>query len=117
MNKTQSVLDYRWSSLSTGYAVSRRQRPIWLAAEDGLAVFGLPDTAAGRRRMVDRLDRRAVDEETERCGVVALPEEMDARCSHLGRGWYWGRAYFYDGSEGLGGSSRTMAAAETRSPV
>ena len=54
VNKQQSVLDYRWSSLSTGYAVPRRQRPTWLAAEDGLVVFGLPDTAAGRRRMVSK---------------------------------------------------------------
>ena len=94
VNKQQSVLDYPWSSLRTGYAVPTRDRPKWLAAADGLAVFGLADTAAGRRRMVERLDRRSVDEAVARCGTVPVPEEMDARCSHLRRGWYWGSQSF-----------------------
>jgi hypothetical protein len=34
--------------------------PKWLAAEEGLMRFDLPDTVAGRRRMVERLDHRAV---------------------------------------------------------
>ena len=44
--------------------------------------------------MVERLDRRAVEEGFESCGLVALPEEVDARCSHLRRGWYWGSQSF-----------------------
>src|SRR5947199_23503 len=63
----ESVLDYEWSSLSSGYALSRRKRPCWLAAEDGLALFGFADSVAGRRKMVERLDRRAVEEEMEGC--------------------------------------------------
>jgi hypothetical protein len=43
---------------------------------------------------VERVDRRAVAEEAEKCGLIALPEEMDARCSHLRRGWYWGSQAF-----------------------
>jgi len=35
-----------------------------------------------------------VEEEARRCGVPALPEERDARCSHLRRGWYWGTQAF-----------------------
>jgi REP-associated tyrosine transposase len=94
VKKGESVLDYPWSSLSTGYAVPPSRRPEWLAAAEGLAVFGLADTAAGRRRMVERLERRAVEEAGKRCGTVPLPEEMDARCSHLRRGWYWGSQRF-----------------------
>ena len=94
VKKGESVLDYPWSSLSTGYAVPPSRRPEWLAAAEGLAVFGLADSAAGRRRMVERLERRAVEETAKRCGTVPLPEEMDARCSHLRRGWYWGSQRF-----------------------
>ena len=54
----------------------------------------LPDTVAGRRRMMERLDRRAVEEEIKKCGLPAVPEDVDARCSHLRRGWYWGSQEF-----------------------
>lgn len=90
----QSVLDFEWSSLAKGYALAPRQRPPWLAAGAGLEMFGLQDTTAGRRRMVERLERRAVEEEGERCGVPLLAAEADARCSHLRRGWYWGSQAF-----------------------
>jgi putative transposase len=43
---------------------------------------------------VERLNRRAVEEEANRCGVPLLPKEVDARCSHLRRGWYWGSQAF-----------------------
>ena len=90
----KSLLDYPWSSLAAGYGVPAGKRAPWLAAADGLAVFGLPDNASGRRRLVERLERRAVEEGLARSGLVALPEEADARCSHLRRGWYWGRQSF-----------------------
>jgi REP element-mobilizing transposase RayT len=83
----QGVMDYAWSSLAGGYAQPPGRRAKWLAAAHGLAVLGCPDTAAGRRRFVERLDRRAVEEDAKRCGVPELAEEMDARCSHLRRGW------------------------------
>jgi hypothetical protein len=43
---------------------------------------------------VEHLDRRAVTEAMKKCGVPALPEEIDARCSHLRRGWFWGGQEF-----------------------
>ena len=88
--KAQSALDYPWSSLAGGYALPPKRRAKWLAAEAGLKAFDLADTVAGRRRMVERVDERAVKEGVKNCGVPALPEAMDARCSHLRRGWYWG---------------------------
>ncbi len=90
----QSILEYRWSSLAGGYAVAPNKRAKWLACGEGLRVLGLPDTMAGRRKMVERLDRQAVEEEANRCGVPLLAEEVDARCSHLRRGWYWGSQAF-----------------------
>ena len=49
--------------------------------------FDLPDTVAGRRRMVERLDRRAVEEEIKKCGMPEVPEDVDARCNYLRREW------------------------------
>ena len=93
-DKEQSILDFPWSSVTGGYALPPGKRAKWLAAEVGLAAAGAPDTAAGRRQFVERLDRRAVLEERGRCGVPVLEGEIDARCSHLRRGWYWGTQAF-----------------------
>jgi hypothetical protein len=54
---------------------------------------------------LERLDRRAVEEEAERCGLVPLPEEVDARCSHLRQGWYWGRQAFAEKMLKLAGAT------------
>jgi putative transposase len=93
-DRKQSVLDYRWSSMAGGYALPPAKRPKWLACREGLEAFGFADSAAGRRKMAERLDRRAVEESAERCGVPLVPEEADERCSHLRRGWYWGTQAF-----------------------
>jgi putative transposase len=90
----QSILDFPWSSLAGGYALPAGKREKWLAAAFGLDICGLEDTVAGRRQLVARLDRRAVTEERGRCGVPVLEAEIDARCSHLRRGWYWGTQAF-----------------------
>ena len=90
----RSVLDYPWCSVGGGHALPPSKRPAWLATERALAAFGCADTAAGRRRFVERLDRRAVEEEMKRCGVAPMPAEVDARCSHLRRGWFWGSQAF-----------------------
>lgn len=93
-DKGQSVLDFAWSSVAGGYAVPAKKRAKWLAAGEGLGSFGFPDTAAGRRKFVERLDRRVVVEGMEQAGVPALDADVDARCSHLRRGWYWGSQEF-----------------------
>lgn len=98
----QSVLDYPWSSLAGGYALPPNKRAPWLEAEAGFKTFHLPDTAAGRRSMVERLDKRAVSEQIMRCGVPLLAEEVDARTSHLRRGWYWGTQAFGEAMRKLG---------------
>jgi len=89
-----SVLDYRWSSVAGGCGLLPGRRPRWLAAEDALRAFACPDTAQGRRKWVERLDRRAREEAAENCGVPSPPPEADGRCSQLRRGWYWGSQGF-----------------------
>jgi hypothetical protein len=91
VKRGESVRDYVWSSVAKGYAVPPRRRPIWLAAEEGLAMTQCADTAAGRRRFVEHLDSRA-REEGVRAGVIE-PRE-DRRHSHLRHGWYWGSQAF-----------------------
>lgn len=96
--RQQSVLDYPWSSVSGGHALAPGSRPKWLATESALGIFGCRDTVGGRRKWVERLDRRAVEEEAEECGTVLRPEDLDGRCSHLRRGWYWGSQAFAEGA-------------------
>ena len=96
----ESVLDYPWSSLAGGYGLAPGKRPKWLAAEVGMERLGYVDTAGGRRRMVEELDRRALSEGRQ-SGLVPLPEEVDARMSHLRRGWYWGSQEFAEKLRGM----------------
>uniref|UniRef100_UPI0037831ED4 transposase n=1 Tax=Prosthecobacter sp. TaxID=1965333 RepID=UPI0037831ED4 len=111
----KSVLDYRWSSLAGGYALPPKERPKWLAAASGLRAFNLEDNAAGRRQMIKRLDRRALTEELATCGVPPLPEEADARSSHLRRGWFWGTQAFGDAMRKLADAAITNRAPKSRS--
>jgi len=107
----QSVMDYSWSSVAKGYAIPPGKRAKWMSCEEGLSLFGWKDTAVGRRAMVERLDRRARDEEKERCGVPELPVDRDHRVSELRRGWYWGSQAFGEKMLGLVGKgiNRTKA--------
>ena len=93
----QSVMDFPWSSVAGGYALPGRKRAKWLAADAGLKAFGLADTTLGRRQFVERLDRRAVEEEVDRCGLPVVAQEVDGRLSNLQRGWYWGTQAFAEG--------------------
>jgi REP element-mobilizing transposase RayT len=92
IERNESVRDYSWSSIAQGYAVPPKQRPRWLAAADGLAVFQCGDSVAGRRRFVEHLDKRA-REEGSRCAGMEKPPK-DRRCSHFRHGWYWGSQAF-----------------------
>jgi REP element-mobilizing transposase RayT len=89
-----SVLDYPWSSVAGGCALLPGRRPRWLAAGDALRAFACPDTAPGRRKWVERLDRQARAEARENCGVPSPLADADGRASHLRRGWYWGSQAF-----------------------
>lgn len=92
--RKESVMDYPWSSVAGGYALPPERRAKWFCAQKGLEELGLPDTVEGRRLYVEHLDKRAVAEEMREAGVPAIQEEMDRRCSHLRKGWYWGSQEF-----------------------
>lgn len=111
----KSILDYRWSSLAGGYALPPKERPKWLDAASGLRAFNLEDNAAGRRQMIKRLDRRALSEELASCGVPPLPEDADARGSHLRRGWFWGTQAFGNAMRKLADAALTNRAPKSRS--
>lgn len=87
------LTDYQWSSLQASYATDPAHRPEWCYAENGFAAFGLEDTLEGRKAFVDRLERRAL-EEAASAGLVPVSSTVDARLSHLRRGWYWGTQDF-----------------------
>ncbi len=94
VEKGQSVLDFRWSSLARGYGIVPKRRPKWQYCEEGLCAFGWQDNVVGRRRMIEHLNARAVAEQRENCGVSELPMKRDGRLSKLRRGWYWGSQDF-----------------------
>jgi putative transposase len=86
------LLAYRWSSLTTAYAVLPANRPPWMETSIGFAVAGTLDDASGRRALIDRLEERIRGELAERCGLPPGPEPSLAVTLH--RGWYWGNQAF-----------------------
>jgi len=86
---TQSLMDYSWSSLTRGYALSPRKRPPWLKTDVGFGVLGLQDSAEGRRRYVRRLEDKA----RQGPNAPQVPEHQSLQ-STLRRGWYWGSEQF-----------------------
>ncbi len=85
------LLEYPWSSLSQGYAVAERDRELWMAVKEGLALFGFEDRAKDRRHFIERLEDRA-EKEASQAGALPLPGQ--GRQSTLERGWYWGNEEF-----------------------
>ncbi len=110
----QSVMDYPWSSVAGGYMLPPKKRAKWLEAAAGLKAFNLADTVAGRREMVERLDKRAASEGIKSCGVPPQPDGADARASHLRRGWYWGTQAFGEAMRKLGQQLMKKAAPVSR---
>jgi len=85
----RGALDYLWSSLAKGYSLPPSKRPAWLAVEEGLDLFGFPDTVAGRRRFIERLDAMARDEKGDPLGEDEIPLSK-----RFERGWFWGSEAF-----------------------
>jgi putative transposase len=92
LRKGGRLLGYPWSSLS-GYA-RLRERPVWLQVERGLGAKEREDTVYGRRRLIEELERRAAEVESEKAGL-SMVDEQNLQ-STLRRGWYYGRSAFRD---------------------
>jgi putative transposase len=88
----KSLLDYRWSGLTGAYLCHPRKRPPWARVEMAFSLFGLKDSAAGRRQFLERLELRAREEPAHSCGA-RLPEGQSLQ-STLRRGWYFGSQAF-----------------------
>ncbi len=102
----ESVGDFPWSSVAEGYLLPSSKRSKWMVAGEGLSRMGFPDSTAGRRRLVEALDQRAAAENSKRCGIPAIEEGVDGRCSSLERGWYWGGPDFLKKLERLKESAK-----------
>ena len=70
----------------------RGNSPQWANVERAFSVFGLKDSAAGRRQFLERLEQREREEPTRTCGAE-LPEGQSLQ-STLRRGWYFGSQAF-----------------------
>lgn len=84
----KGLLDFPWSSLAQGHGVFASQRPTWLAVAEGLELFGCRDEARDRRRFIERLEKRALEDKGR---VAGLHEGLQ---NTLQRGWYWGSREF-----------------------
>ena len=92
LGEGKGLLDYRWSSLSQGYAESPGKRVKWLETRAGFMLSGRPDTAKGRRQMVEDLEKRSISEAEEAGREVSVAGQT--LNSTLQRGWYWGSQLF-----------------------
>jgi putative transposase len=90
----ESVLDCPWSSIVEGYALPLSKRKDWMACKEGLEMFGCADTAAGRRKMIERLDRRAIELKTDGSDSAMTIRELNEQCNELNKRWYSGTEEF-----------------------
>jgi hypothetical protein len=82
----QSLMDYPWSSVALAYAVAPSKRKPWMKVATGFALAHCPDTVAGRRRYVGRLDEWVLDEQSESAGAIMGLIEGQTLHSTLRRG-------------------------------
>jgi putative transposase len=91
-SQEKGLMDYRWSSLTAAYLCFPDKRPKWACTEVGFSIFGLEDTARGRREFLQRIEERGREEAGRNCGG-RMPEGASLQ-STLRRGWYFGSQAF-----------------------
>ena len=85
----QSLSEYRWSSLASGYLVAARKRAKWMKTDEGFGIVGIKDTVSGRREYLGRIEKKGLEDK----GALDQPENQSLQ-STLVRGWYWGTEQF-----------------------
>ncbi|MDB4491602.1 hypothetical protein N9260_01115 [bacterium] len=80
------LISYPLSSLASAYAIAPSKRDAWMDVGYSLGFFGFAASVAGRRKMVERLEVRADEEEADRCGLAEI--EGASLQITLRRGWY-----------------------------
>ena len=105
---------YKWSSLP-GILDAPRKRAAWLAASRALELAQMPDTAAGRRRYVERLEE--VVDWQKRGGAGLRQPEGGSLNRTLRRGWCFGSEKFRENLVRLAGKSTTSNANYRGSPL
>jgi hypothetical protein len=104
---------WRWTSLRE-YRQPPSKRAEWMDTGPGFEAAGLPDTPAGRRAFIGRLERMVDWSEPDAAGKVLW--EGQSLQSTLQRGWYFGSQAFRDlllGNFG-GGSPQSAGKRERR---
>ena len=91
VSKAEGIEAYRWCSLSD-YIKPKRSRRAWVAVERGLRHLSLPDTAAGRRRLLEWTERLVDWKKPREAGWGH--REGQTLNSALRRGWYLGGEAF-----------------------
>jgi putative transposase len=83
-----TVESYQWSSLAQAYGKSPTKRPDWMAVAETMDLFQNKDTAAGRRKFLERLNQWVREEK----GIPPVDEETIGE--RVKRGWFWGTDSF-----------------------
>lgn len=92
-----SLAEYNWSSYPAYLKAPSRRDP-WVEVSRVLADLGVADTASGRRRYREYMERRRVE-----CGERAGRQELEAEWGEIRRGWYLGSESFREQVQGLVG--------------
>ncbi len=112
VRKQDGIERYRWSSL-IDYMKPKRSRRGWVSVERGLAHMGLPDSAAGRREVLEWTESLVTWRRPAEAGIEA-PEGRQSLQSTLRRGWYLGGEQFRERLVSLLAKTSSGGPAESR---
>ena len=89
LKSQESILKYPWSSLAH-YIGPKHRRPVWMEVAAVLGEDGLSDCASGRRRFLERMERRKAEE------LARGSKQTEETLQLFRRGWMIGGEAFRD---------------------
>jgi putative transposase len=89
LKSEESILKYPWSSLAH-YIEPKRRRSVWMEVAAVLGEDGLSDCASGRRRFLERMERRKAEE------LMRGNKQTRETLKLFRRGWVIGGEAFRD---------------------